>query len=339
MAAFHSCLEILFRPETPEVILCSLSRAAPSSPSPALAPGTSLPVRRGGGHGGGVAAVCAPVFLCAGGLPSLPPAHSRFASTQEEHRPRQRKQQLSANPSQKKETLESLRKTVAFVAVNPGLSAPVCWSCGWSPLPVRGLAVSACCPVLPEAVVGASRATRGRLASTQGCHRCSCPSPWARPLALRAVAVAAFPAKSASTQRGHRPRQQRQRSSATLSQKKRNRRSLRKHVACVAVRLPVLPLLSAVRLLLRSCGVSLLPLPVRLPVLPCRAASRSRRRRSAALAAGALRVPPAAGSNCGRHSPAPALLLPLAARFCFSSTQAATEATGFHRPLQGRSLV
>src|ERR1035437_1452023 len=172
MAAFRSCPEILCRPESPEVILCSLSRAAPSSPSPALAPGTSPPVRRGGGHGGGVAAVCAPVFLCAGGLPSLPPAHSRFASTQEEHRPRQRKQQLSANLSQKKETLESLRKTVAFVAVNPGLPAPVCWSCGWSPLPVRGLAVSACCPVLPEAVVGASRATRGRLASTQGCHRC-----------------------------------------------------------------------------------------------------------------------------------------------------------------------
>src|ERR1035437_3953021 len=60
MSAFHSCLEILFRPEGPEVILCSLSRAAPSSPSPALAPGTSLPVRRGGRHGGGVAAVCVP---------------------------------------------------------------------------------------------------------------------------------------------------------------------------------------------------------------------------------------------------------------------------------------
>src|ERR1035437_4058466 len=124
MAAFHSCLEILFRPESPEVILCSPSRAPPRSPSPALAPGPSLSVRRGGGHGGGVAAVCAPVFLCAGGLPSLPPAHSRFASTQEEHRPRQRKQQLSANLSPKKETLESLRKTVAFVAVNPGLPCP-----------------------------------------------------------------------------------------------------------------------------------------------------------------------------------------------------------------------
>jgi hypothetical protein len=60
MAAFRSCPEILFRPEGPEVSLCSLSRAAPSSPSPALAPGTSLPVRRGGRHGGGVAAVCVP---------------------------------------------------------------------------------------------------------------------------------------------------------------------------------------------------------------------------------------------------------------------------------------
>src|ERR1017187_2256584 len=82
MAAFHSCLEILFRPESPEVSLCSLSRAAPSSPSPALAPGTSLPVRRGGRHGGGVAAVCGPGvpvgwlgrFRC--------PRPASFASTQ-----------------------------------------------------------------------------------------------------------------------------------------------------------------------------------------------------------------------------------------------------------------
>src|ERR1035437_7159506 len=66
MSAFHSCLEILFRPEGPEVSLCSLSRAAPSSPSPALAPGTSLPVRRGGMRGGGGVAACASVFPWAG---------------------------------------------------------------------------------------------------------------------------------------------------------------------------------------------------------------------------------------------------------------------------------
>jgi hypothetical protein len=49
--------------------------------------------------------------------------------------------------------------------------------------------------------------------------------------------------------------------------KRKHRRSLRKHVAAVAERLPVLPLLSAVHLLLRSCGVSL---------LPCRAAALCR---------------------------------------------------------------
>src|ERR1039458_425029 len=109
---------------------------------------------------------------------------------------------ISTTLSQKRETLESLRKTVAAVAANPG---PACSSVrrallrlpagagalsvstsvvpgspggGWSWC--RLAAVSVCCPVLPEAVVGASRATRGRLASTQGCHRCSCRSPWAR---------------------------------------------------------------------------------------------------------------------------------------------------------------
>jgi hypothetical protein len=60
----------------------------------------------------------------------------------------------------------------------------------------------------------------------------------------------------------------------TLSKKRKHRRSLRKHVAAVAVRL----LLSAVRLLLRSCGVSLLPLPCGCRVLPRCAAPRSRRR-------------------------------------------------------------
>src|ERR1019366_10575544 len=64
---------------------------------------------------------------------------------------------------------------------------------GWSWC--RLAAVSVCCPVLPEAVVGASRATMGRLASTQGCHRCPCPSRWSRPLVRRAWwAVAAPPA-------------------------------------------------------------------------------------------------------------------------------------------------
>src|ERR1019366_7362377 len=76
---------------------------------------------------------------------------------------------------------------------------------GWSWC--RLAAVSVCCPVLPEAVVGASRATRGRLASTQGCHRCSCPSRWARPLVRRAVAVAALlaclPAHRDSTSPGN----------------------------------------------------------------------------------------------------------------------------------------
>ena len=102
-------------------------RAAPSSPSPALAPGTSLPVRRGGMHGGGVAAVCAPG--CSRGLawlPSLPPAN--VASTQEQgQRPPATRATGFYNPFQKKETLESLHKTVALVAGPglPALSAPV----------------------------------------------------------------------------------------------------------------------------------------------------------------------------------------------------------------------
>ena len=165
---------------------------------------------------------------------------------------------------------------------------------------VSACAVSACCPVLPEAVVGASRATRGRLASTQGCYRCPCPSRWARLLALCTVAVAAFPARSASTQRGHRPRQRKQRSSATLSKKRKHRRSLRRPVAAVAVRLPVL---SAVRLLLRSCGVSLPPLPCGCRCCRCSrrsacccvaAACRCCRCRAAPGAAVALGGPPAA---------------------------------------------
>jgi hypothetical protein len=158
----------------------------------------------------------------------------------------------------------------------------------------RLAAVSACCPVLPEAVVGASRATRGRLASTQGCQRCPCPSPWVATGIARVVAVAA-PARSASTQRQHPPRQRKQRSSATLSKKRKHRRSLRKHVAAVAVRLPVLPLLSAVRLLLRSCGVSLLPLSCGPPG-----------------AAVVVRLPDAA-ALCRSALPAP-LLLPRCAR-------------------------
>ena len=247
------------------------------------------------------------VFPCAG-LPLSAPCPQQLRQHTEGSGPRQQEQRFLQPSPQKRETLESLRKTVAFVAANPG---PGCSPCvGAAAAARRGLpalpcvaavagpglglpalralalpgvaagagalsvlfsvvpgspgggwswcrlaAVSVCCPVLPEAVVGASRATRGRLASTQGCRWCSCPSPWARPLVRRAWwPVAALPARSASTQRQHRPRQQRQRSSATLSQKKRNRRSLRKHVAFVAVRLPVLPLLSAVRLLLRSCG-------------------------------------------------------------------------------------
>ena len=93
-------------------------------------------------------------------------------------------------------------------------------------------------------------------------------------------------------------------------QKKRNRRSLRKHVATVAVRLPVLPLLSAVRLLLRGWGVSLLPLLRSCRVLPRCAAPRSRRRRCVALLRTqpllpvVLPTPAAPGA-----APAPALLL------------------------------
>ena len=83
----------------------------------------------------------------------------------------------------------------------------------------------------------------------------------------------------------------------TLSKKKKHRRSLRKHVAAVAVRLPVLPLLSAVRLLLRSCGVSLCGCRC----CRCRAASRSPARRCVAL----LRTQPLLPVVL----PAPALLL------------------------------
>src|ERR1017187_4962846 len=159
--------------------------------------------------------------------------------------PQQQKQRVSAPPPQKRKTQgESFLARCSWCRAG---AFPLCvrWRCRGLPLvpvlslccppsspaaPVAGswcrlAAVSVCCPVLPEAVVGASRATRGRLASTQGCHRCSCPSRWARPLALRTVAVAAFPARSASTQeQGQRPRQQKQRVSTTLSKKKRNSR-------------------------------------------------------------------------------------------------------------------
>jgi hypothetical protein len=47
-------------------------------------------------------------------------------------------------------------------------------------------------PGLPGAVVGASRATRGRLASIQGCQRCPCPSPWVATGAARVVACRCF---------------------------------------------------------------------------------------------------------------------------------------------------
>src|ERR1039457_6509003 len=291
MAAFHSCLEIFCRPESPEVSLCSLSRAALSSPSPALAPGTSLPVRRGGRHGGGVAAVCGPGvpvgwlgrFRC--------PRPASFASTQRAAAPGNKSNGFLQPFPKKRNSRESAqdrcrrcRKSGAWLlsvrrrccGCPPGSACSsvrcrchrsgacllcVRWRCrGLPPVPVLSLccppsspaallavvvvsacAVSVCCPVLPEAVVGASRATRGRLASTQGCHRCSCPSRWARPLALRTVAVAAFPARSASTQeQGQRPRQQKQRVSTTLSKKKRNSResaqdrcfSCRKSGAC-----------------------------------------------------------------------------------------------------------
>ena len=132
--------------------------------------------------------------------------------------------------------------------------------------------------------MGASRVTRGRLASTQGCHRCPCPSPWPRPTVRRAWWAVAAPFACPPAHRGgHRPQQQRQRSSATLPKKRRTQEKPAedrcRRCRAVAVRLPVL--LSAVRLLLRSCGVSQPPLPgaaaaVRLPVLPRCAAPRSR---------------------------------------------------------------
>src|ERR1039458_3751645 len=109
MAAFHSCLEILFRPESPEVSLCSLSRAAPSSPSPALAPGTSLPVRRGGRHGGGVAAVCAPgVPVGWRGCPLYPGPQQLRQHTGTSSGHRQQKQRVSTPLSKKRKTLENL---------------------------------------------------------------------------------------------------------------------------------------------------------------------------------------------------------------------------------------
>src|ERR1035437_231670 len=126
MAAFHSCLEILFRPEGPEVILCSLSRAAPVSPSPALAPGTSLPVRRGGRRGGAVSRPFVPlVFPCAG-LPLSAPCPQQLRQHTEGSGPRQQEQRFLQPSPQKRETLESMRKTVAFVAANPGTG---CFPC------------------------------------------------------------------------------------------------------------------------------------------------------------------------------------------------------------------
>ena len=102
---------------------------------------------------------------------------------------------------------------------------------GWSWC--RLAAVSVCCPVLPEAVVGASRATRGRLVSTQGCHRCPCPSRWARPTVRRAWWLSLLLPARQHTEGAPAPATE-----ATVLrnplQKKRNRRSLRKHVAFVA---------------------------------------------------------------------------------------------------------
>jgi hypothetical protein len=94
----------------------------------------------------------------------------------------------------------------------------------------------------------------------------------------RVVAVAAFacpPAHRDSTGRGNTSNGPPQPS----PKKKKHRRSLRKHVAFVAVRLPVLLPLLAVRLLLRSCGVSLCGCRC----CRCRAASRSPARRCVAL--------------------------------------------------------
>src|ERR1035437_2724789 len=183
MAAFHSCLEILFRPEGPEVILCSLSRAAPVSPSPALAPGTSLPVRRGGRRGGAVSRPFVPlVFPCAG-LPLSAPCPQQLRQHTEGSGPRQQEQRFLQPSPQKRETLESLRKTVAFVAANPG---PGCSPCvGAAAAARRGL------PALPcvAAVAGPGPACSACAGAAGGCRRCGCsPLP---PLPL--VAMAAGP--------------------------------------------------------------------------------------------------------------------------------------------------
>ena len=98
--------------------------------------------------------------------------------------------------------------------------------------------------------------------------------------------------------------------------------------------LPPLPLLSA--------GVSLLPLPgaavaVRLPgtAALCRSALPGPPLCCRAGCPGVCGPPPLA-ATCGLPLPPLPLpaLLPLAARLCFSSTHAATGATGFPRPLQ-----
>jgi hypothetical protein len=155
--------------------------------------------------------------------------------------------------------------------------------------------------------VGASRATRGRLASTQGCHRCPCPSRWARPLALRAwwrwpLLLPARQHTGGGTDPGNKGNAPPQ-----PSPKKENTGE-----ACggplppLPGRLPVLLLLAAVRLLLRSCGVSLLPLPCAGRCRACAVAGCCLAVRRVA-AAVAVRLP---GAALPLRAPQPAAVLP-----------------------------
>src|ERR1035437_7427094 len=283
MAAFRSCPEILCRPESPEVILCSLSRDAPSPPAPALAPGPSPPVRRGGGRGGVVAAVCAPVFLCAGVVALVAPGQRR-QHTGTGAAAQATKATGLCNPFQKKETLESLHKTVAFVAVNPGparLGTALARPRPRLPCPrVLELWVVAL-PLFLCVARSCLKRSWGRRAQPGGgwpAHRVATGAParllgW--PLMRRAWwPVAAFPGSpvhrdSTGTGNGSNGPPQ-------PSPKKRNTGE-----ACGNT-LPPLPCGCRCCLrpacCLRSCGVSLPPCRAAAGCCPCRAASRSRRR-------------------------------------------------------------
>ena len=186
-----------------------------------------------------------------------------IASTQEQGGPPLATKATGFNKPfpKREEHTESLRRAVAFVA-GPGLRCPPCAGASSGCRCVRGLAASRalalrrcrCGSSALSSVALAAMAAGGRAGAGDRLSRVRRVLRWWRrgllflglppvvlPVSLdatngaaRVVAVAAFPARSASTQVGHRPRQRKQRSSATLSKKKKHRRSLRKHVASVA---------------------------------------------------------------------------------------------------------